>query len=86
MPLCSVQISKKRILLCSKQKINSKKNNDLTGSAKSYTAKIAEYNIRSVPTIIVNGRYQINHDVMASPERFQELIKYLLALNHLKVK
>lgn len=63
-----------------KQKINS---TDLTKLAQAYTDKVHAYNIHSVPTIVVNGRYQVHQNAMSSPERFQELVKYLLALNNL---
>jgi len=35
------------------------------------------FNIRGVPTFIVNGKYQINNQKITSAEQFQELVTYL---------
>ncbi len=51
----------------------------LVQDINKYNKQAKQYKVSSVPTIIVNGRYQIQHHILANPKRFQELVKYLLA-------
>ena len=52
----------------------------LVQQAENFTKIANTYRVQNVPTIIVNGKYQIAPNAMNSPERFQALVKFLLAL------
>lgn len=52
----------------------------LVQQAENFTKAANTYRVQNVPTIIVNGKYQIAPNAMNSPERFQALVKFLLTL------
>jgi len=56
------------------------------GAAKSFMVKgnlskmvhnTKKFNIRGVPTFVINGKYQINNKAISSAEVFEELVIYL---------
>mgnify|MGYP004680935237 FL=1 len=49
-----------------------------------YNQKIAEYELNSVPQIIVNGKYQIILSNVQDEKDYKDLVSYLLSKDHLK--
>ncbi|HEX7046038.1 MAG TPA: thiol:disulfide interchange protein DsbA/DsbL [Gammaproteobacteria bacterium] len=45
---------------------------------KRYDQLLKRYRIGSTPTVIVNGKYQVDHTKLSGPAEFVELVKYLL--------
>lgn len=43
-----------------------------------YDQLTQRFRIRSTPTVVVNGKYQIDHTALSGPGEFVELVKYLL--------
>lgn len=43
-----------------------------------YDQLTQRFRIRSTPTVIVNGKYQIDHTTLSGPAEFVELVQYLL--------
>lgn len=50
-----------------------------SGRANQMQSEQKSFNIRSVPTFIVNGKYQIELGSVKSEEEYVELVKFLLA-------
>lgn len=45
---------------------------------KRYDQLTKRYRIGSTPTVIVNGKYRIEHDALSSSREFVQLVRYLL--------
>ena len=45
---------------------------------KRYDQLTERFRIRSTPTVIVNGKYQIDHTKLSGPSEFVDLVQYLL--------